>query len=45
MIRGYNGQPSASKEVGWLDLLTSALVNNSVWATKWCQCVYSFHPS
>ena len=34
MIRGYNGQPSASTELGFLVLLMSVLVNNSVWATK-----------
>ena len=34
MIRGNNGHPSAWTEVGWMALLMSALVSNSVWATK-----------
>jgi hypothetical protein len=34
MISGYDGQTSATTEVGWLALLVPVLVNNSVWATK-----------
>ena len=34
MIRGNNGQPSVSTDVGWMSLLISASVNNSVWDTK-----------
>jgi hypothetical protein len=34
MISGYDGQTSATTEVGWLALLIPVLVNDSVWATK-----------
>ena len=34
MISGYDGQTSATTEVGWLALLVPVLVNDSVWATK-----------
>jgi hypothetical protein len=34
MISGYDGQTSATTEVGWLALLVPFLVNNSAWATK-----------
>ncbi len=34
MISGYDGQTSATTEVGWFALLVPVLVNNSAWATK-----------
>jgi hypothetical protein len=34
MISGYDGQTSATTEVGWLALLVPVLVNDSVWVTK-----------
>ena len=34
MISGYDGQTSATTEVGWLALLVPVLVNDSVWATR-----------
>jgi len=34
MIAGYDGETSATTEVGWLALLIPVLVNDSVWATK-----------